>query len=167
MKTNFLVTLGALAMIGPANADSHDVGDAEAGAKVFNKCKSCHSIINTETDEAIKKGGKTGPNLYGVIGRQAGFDEGFKYGKSIVAAGEAGLVWDNELFLAYVVDPKKFLKEYLDDSKAKSKMSFKLKKGGEDLLAYLVSVGPVVEAVEEEVEEAAEEEAEEAVEATE
>ena len=27
----------------------------------------------------IVKGGKTGPNLYGVVGRKAGSEEGFKY----------------------------------------------------------------------------------------
>jgi cytochrome c len=33
------------------------------------------------------------------------------------------------------------LRDILDDPKAKSKMSFKLKKGGEDVAAYLATMG--------------------------
>lgn len=114
-------------------------GDIDKGAKGFKKCKSCHTIAPAEGDPIVK-GGKTGPNLYGVMGRTAGTYEGFKYGADLVAAGEAGLVWDEENFLAYVQNPKEFLKEYLDNTSAKSKMSFKLRKGGEDVAAYLASV---------------------------
>lgn len=114
-------------------------GDAEAGKKAFNRCKSCHMIADPAGD-VIVKGGKTGPNLYGIAGRTAGTVEGFKYGDSIVEAGENGLVWDEETFVAYSQDPRAFLKEYLDDTAAKSKMSFKLKSGGEDVYAYILSV---------------------------
>lgn len=114
-------------------------GDAEVGKKAFNRCKSCHMIADPAGD-VIVKGGKTGPNLYGIAGRTAGTVEGFKYGDSIVAAGENGLVWDEETFVAYSQDPRAFLKEYLDDTAAKSKMSFKLKSGGEDVYAYILSV---------------------------
>lgn len=129
------VIAGLFAM--PAFAE----GDAEAGEKEFRKCKSCHMIVSDSGDEIVK-GGKTGPNLYGVIGRQAGTLDGFRYGDDIVAAGEAGLVWDEETFVTYVTDPKAFLQTYLDNNRAKSKMAFKLRKGGEDVYAYLVSVGP-------------------------
>ncbi|WP_170602971.1 c-type cytochrome [Ruegeria arenilitoris] len=114
-------------------------GDAEAGKKGFNKCKSCHMIADP-AGEVIVKGGKTGPNLYGVAGRTAGTVEGYKYGDSIVEAGENGLVWDEETFVAYAEDPKAFLKDYLGETAAKSKMTFKLKKGAEDVYAYIVSV---------------------------
>lgn len=116
-------------------------GDAAKGEKAFSKCKACHMIVS-DTDETIVKGGKTGPNLYGISGRTAGTYDGFKFGKDLVDAGEAGLVWDAETFEAYVQDPRKYLRTYLDDSKAKSKMAFKLKSGGEDIYAYLVSVAP-------------------------
>jgi cytochrome c len=45
-------------------------------------------------------------------------------------------------FVAYVADPKDFLKSYLDDKKAKSKMAFKLKDAEDqaNVWAYLVSV---------------------------
>jgi cytochrome c len=137
MKLMIATAASALMLAGAAFAE----GDADAGAKEFNKCKSCHMIVADDGTEIVK-GGRTGPNLYGVIGRQAGVQDGFRYGDSLVAAGEAGLVWDEETFVAYVQDPKGFLAEYLDDSGARSKMSYRLRKGMEDVYAYLVSVGP-------------------------
>ncbi|MFQ5624303.1 MAG: c-type cytochrome [Paracoccaceae bacterium] len=113
-------------------------GDAAKGEKTFKKCKACHMIVNG--DDVIVKGGKVGPNLFGVIGRAAGSAEGYKFGKDMLAAGEAGLVWDEAQVAEYVKDPKKFLASYLDKSSVKTKMTFKLKKGGEDVAAYLASV---------------------------
>ena len=127
------IAAGLLAV--PALAE----GDAAAGEKEFKKCKSCH-MIESPSGEAIVKGGKTGPNLYGVAGRPAGSVEGFKYSDSMVAAGEKGLVWDEATFSEFSMDPKGFLQTYLDDTSAKSKMTFKLKKGNEDVFAYLQSV---------------------------
>ena len=134
----------ATAIVGLLATPALAEGDAAKGEKTFNKCKACHSIIS-DSGETIVKGGKTGPNLFGVIGRTAGTYEDFRYGDAIVAAGEAGLVWDEEQFNHYVKDPRKFLRETLEDKKAKSKMTFKLKKGGEDVYAYLVSIAPAPE----------------------
>ena len=39
-----------------------------------------------------------------------------------------------------MADPSKWLKEQTGDAAAKSKMTFKLAKGGEDMAAYLASV---------------------------
>ena len=129
----------ATALMGLLAVPAFAEGDAEAGKKAFNKCKSCH-VIADPAGEVIVKGGKTGPNLYGIAGRTAGTVEGFKYGDSIVQAGENGLVWDETTFTEYVQDPKAFLKTYLDETSAKSKMTFRLKSGGEDVYAYIVSV---------------------------
>ncbi|WP_375690477.1 c-type cytochrome [Pseudooceanicola sp. LIPI14-2-Ac024] len=126
--------LAALAMLAaPAWA-----GDAAKGQKEFGKCRSCHTIANG--DEVIQKGGKTGPNLFGVVGRQAGTAD-FKYGDDIVAAGENGLVWDEAMLATYMEDPRAFLQDYLDDKGAKSKMTFKMRKGAEDVAAYLATLG--------------------------
>ena len=118
-------------------------GDIEKGEKAFKKCKACHLIASE--DEVLFKGGKTGPNLYGIVGRTMGSQEGFKYGTGLVAANEAGLVWDEEALTTYVVNPKVFVQEVTGDSGVKSKMTFKLKKGGEDVAAFLASVGPAAE----------------------
>jgi cytochrome c len=133
----FAVTLAVLCVATPALAD----GDADKGEKAFKKCKACHMIVADDGTE-IFKGGKTGPNLYGVVGRAAGSAEGFKFSNSLAAAGEAGIVWDEDNLASFVADPKAFLVEATGDSAAKTKMGFKLKKGGEDVAAYLESVGP-------------------------
>ncbi|EBA14599.1 cytochrome c family protein [Roseobacter sp. SK209-2-6] len=148
--------LSAAAVLGLLAAPAFAEGDPAKGEKGFKKCKSCHMVVS-DTGEAIVKGGKTGPNLWGIAGRAAGSADGFKYSKDLVAAGEGGLVWDAESFAAFTADPRGFLREHLGDSKAKSKMSFKLKKGGEDIFAFLAQHGPVVEAAEEASEEAASE----------
>tara|TARA_R110002124_G_scaffold175591_6_gene343417 strand:- start:1426 stop:1881 length:456 start_codon:yes stop_codon:yes gene_type:complete len=137
--------LGLALAAGPALADGHATGDAGAGEKVFAKCKACHGIVDADGN-AIVKGGRTGPNLYGIYTRVAGTEEDFakKYGDSLAEAGEAGLEWNETEFVSYVQDPKAFLQTYLDDKKARSKMSYKLRKeeDAKNLWAYLVSVGP-------------------------
>jgi cytochrome c len=138
MKTAlFAASLVAISAAAPAFA-----ADIANGEKEFGKCKACHMVVAPDGTEIVK-GGKTGPNLYGVIGRAAAAED-FRYGASLKAAAEKGLVWDVANFAAYTVDPAKFLKDYLGDSKAKSSMTFKLKKGGEDIAAWLESVAPAV-----------------------
>ena len=137
MKFLTALTVAGLALAAPAFAE----GDPAAGEKEFNKCRSCHMIVADDGTEIVK-GGKTGPNLYGVVGRVAGTADFKGYSDSLVAAGEKGLTWDAEQFAAYVTDPTKFLRAYLDDSKARGKMTFKLPKGAEDVWAYLASVSP-------------------------
>jgi len=152
MKTISVIAATMALLAGPTWADGHATGDAAEGENVFKKCKACHSIVDAE-GEVIAKGGKNGPNLYGIYTRVAGTDEDFgkKYGDDLIATGEAGLEWNEADFVNYVADPRAFLREYLDDKKAKSKMSFKLKdeEDAANVWAYLVSVGPEVVAEEE------------------
>ena len=112
-------------------------GDSAAGESAFNRCKSCHGINNG--DETIVRGGRTGPDLFGVIGRQAGSVEGFRYGDAMVAAGEAGLIWTEELLVEFIKDPRAFLVAYTGDDSARSNMSFRMPNGGEDIAAYLAT----------------------------
>ena len=135
-KPSLILGLTLAAFAAPAFA-----GDAAKGEADFKKCKACHSII-ADDGTAIQKGGKTGPNLYGVIGRQIGAYPDFNYGDSIVAAGADGTLWDEAALAIYVADPTAWLKAKTGDPAAKSKMSFKLAKGGEDMAAYLASVKP-------------------------
>ena len=123
----------ALSLAASASA-AFTPGDPVKGKKVFKKCKACHSL------EAGKKK-PTGPSLFGVFGRQAGTAE-FKFGKSMIAAGEAGLAWTPEAMDAYLKDPKAFLKKTLGVSKVRNKMKFKLKKERQraDVIAYLLSL---------------------------
>lgn len=137
-----LIAAGILAAA-PAFSESHGAsGDAAAGEKAFRQCVACHVVVNEAGETLAGKKAKTGPNLYGIAGRAAGSVEDFRYGKSIEAAGEAGLVWTEETFVKYVQDPKAFLQEFTGDSGARSNMSFKVRKEQDaiDLYAYLASL---------------------------
>lgn len=136
MKTMMIAAFAAAAIAAPARA-----GDVAAGEKLFNKCKACHAITAADGTDVVK-GGKVGPNLYGVVGRAVGGYPEFKYGDGILAAGAKGLIWDEAMLTEYLQDPTKWLDANSGDPKAKSKMSFKLAKGGEDVAAYLASVAP-------------------------
>lgn len=133
LKSALLAALG-MAFALPALAADPAAGEAE-----FKKCKSCHAIIAPDGTE-IQKGGKTGPNLWGLDGKAVGSSADFKYGESILAANAAGKVWDEASLATYVVDPSVWLQEATGDAAAKSKMTFKLTKGAEDMAAYLVSI---------------------------
>ena len=117
-------------------------GDAAAGERAFNQCVACHVVKNAAGDTLAGRNGRTGPNLYGVAGGPAGVAEGFRYSASLAAYGEAGNIWDEESFVAYVQDPTAYLREALGDNGARSAMSFRVR-GDEDarnLYAYLQSL---------------------------
>ena len=128
------ILAAGLMMVLPTMASAQD---AAKGEKVFKKCKACHMIVAADGTEIVK-GGKTGPNLYGVIGRPVASEEGFKYGDGILAVGATGAVWDEASLAEYLLDPTAYIDTH--GGEGKSKMTFKLKKGGEDVAAYLASV---------------------------
>lgn len=152
-----LAAVAAIAALlaAPAFAESHAEGemmldlefegDAAAGEAAFKQCISCHVVVDDEGNKLAGRNGKTGPNLYAVMGRPAGSVEGFRYSKSMLAAGEKGLVWDEQTFVAFVQDPTGFLREYLDDKRARSKMSLKVRKPEDalNLAAFLASLAPL------------------------
>ena len=73
---------------------------AADGAKVFKKCAACHSI---------SKGGgnKIGPALWGVIGRQSGSVDGYKYSKAIASHGKT---WSFDEMNGFLIKPKDWIK---------------------------------------------------------
>ena len=79
------------------------------GEKLFKKCKACHEI-----GEGAKN--KSGPQLNNVLGRVAGSVESFRYSKGFVAAGEDGLVWNDETLAEFLKKPRSYIK--------RTKMSF-------------------------------------------
>ena len=105
---------------------------------MFKKCGACHKI-----GEGAKN--STGPVLTGVIGRQAGTYEGYRYGKSTKAAGKKGLIWNEDLVFEYLENPRNFLRAFLETRKAKSKMAFKLKKEEDrrNVAAYLATFSKI------------------------
>ena len=73
---------------------------AADGAKIFSKCKACHSIT--------KGGGnKIGPALWGVLGRKAGSLPDYKYSKAMIAYGKS---WSFEEMNGFLTKPKEWVK---------------------------------------------------------
>lgn len=140
-------TLAIFAVLATAAVPAFAAGDATKGEAAFKQCQTCHAVVN-DAGEVLAGKGKTGPNLFGVFGRQAGSYPDFKYGSSIVAAGVAGLKWDEASFTAYVQDPTDFWKTTLADKGAKSKMMFKVKNSetAADIYAYLSQFSPPADA---------------------
>ena len=141
MKLAIIGVLMGAALATPALAQE---GDAATGEAEFKKCKACHMIQSPEGEDIVK-GGKTGPNLYGVVGRPAGSQEDYKYSDALLKLKESGEVWTVEDLAAYITDPNKFVQEKTGDSSARTKMTFKLNKNQADIAAYLASVAPAAQ----------------------
>ncbi len=114
--------------------------DPAKGEEGFKACRACHAIISTD-GTVIQKGGKTGPNLYGVIGRKVAGEDGFSYSDGLKEAGATGVVWDAESLAAFITDPNAWVKEITGKGSAKSKMTFKAKGDPLDMASYLAAVG--------------------------
>jgi len=129
----------------PAFANSHFSGDPAAGAVTFaQQCVSCHVVVNGAGETLAGRSGRIGPNLFGIVGQTVGTVEGFRYADAIVAAGQAGALWDEANFTAYVADPTGWLRVTLDDPQARSRMSFQVRDQADalNLYAFLASIGP-------------------------
>ena len=113
--------LAIVAVVALAGGPALAAGDAAKGAKVFKKCKACHTA---------NKGGKhrVGPNLFGIVGRQAG-STSFKRYKGLKGSD---IVWDEDSLDKWLTNPKKFIGK-------RTSMPFKLKKAGDRaaIIAYL------------------------------
>ncbi len=135
-----LTLIALLATAAPAFA----AGDPVAGEAIFKQCQTCHVVADAAGTVLAGKAAKTGPNLYGVVGRTAGTVEGFKYGPDMIAAGAAGLVWDEVTLTEYVQNPSAFLKKTLNDKGAAGKMQFQVKDPvkAADVVAYIASLAP-------------------------
>jgi cytochrome c len=116
--------LGAGVLVGALSLGSSVAlaqGDADAGEKVFNKCKACHVADEPQN--------RVGPHLVGIFGRPAGSVEGFKYSD---AMKESGVTWDEATIAEYIADPRGYIKG--------NRMAFVGLKDEEDianLIAYL------------------------------
>lgn len=114
-------------------------GDAAAGERDWRQCRSCHMIADNDGN-VIQRGGRVGPNMYGIIGSPAAAADGFRYSADLRAAGAAGLVWTEENFLAYITDPSGFLRDFTGNAGAQSSMNYQARSGQENILAYLMSL---------------------------
>ncbi|MBL4614241.1 MAG: cytochrome c family protein [Magnetovibrio sp.] len=98
-------------------------GDVDKGKNIFRKkCMSCHTI---------DKGGKnrTGPNLWGIVGKTKASAERYRYSKSLKRLGG---VWSEAEIKSFIAGPRTFAPD--------TKMTFaglKSQQDRDNVLAYL------------------------------
>jgi cytochrome c len=101
-----------------------ETADLKKGKKTFKKCAACHKVEKGA-------GSKIGPNLYGVIGRNKGSINGFKYSDALKSKGGK---WNYKDLNIFLTKPKDFIPG--------TKMAFAGLKKDQDranIIAYLKS----------------------------
>ena len=77
----------------------YNQADLENGRRAFARCRSCHTLTEGGAN-------MTGPNLWGVFGRQAGSHPRYNYSNALSSAGFA---WDAERLDHWLENPRTFL----------------------------------------------------------
>lgn len=74
----------------------------ERGKRLFSQetCATCHTVREGDVN-------RIGPNLFGVVGREAGQVEGFAYTN---AMSQSGVTWDEESLDAFLENPQGFMR---------------------------------------------------------
>ncbi len=143
MKTISLAAALSL-LAAPVFAEAHAAsGDAAAGAEQFERqCVACHVVVDDAGETLAGRNANTGPNLYGVAGRAIGSVEDFRYSDALTELGATGAVWTEETFVGYVQDPTGWLRETLDNRRARGNMAYQVRDEGDavNLYAYLASL---------------------------
>jgi len=109
----------------PSFAEMVAAADIAKGEKTFGKCKACHKL-----EEGVNA---TGPSLFGVVGRDVGKAEGFRYSDGMASLGGQ---WTPERMGEFLTKPKNYVPG--------TKMSFAgLKKITDraNVIAYLATIG--------------------------
>ncbi|KKB11706.1 hypothetical protein VE25_11045 [Devosia geojensis] len=100
LRRAFYAASLALAVLVPASASAQEpTGDPAAGETVFRKCMACHRVGPDARNAA-------GPELNGIIGRQAGSLADFNYSP---AMKDSGITWDAESLSAFLEAPRQFV----------------------------------------------------------
>lgn len=89
----------AAALVGFSAGEGALAQDAERGERVFNKCKACHQVGEGAAS-------RTGPQLNGIVGAQAGAVEDFRYSKAFI---DSGIIWDANNLSSFLANPRDFL----------------------------------------------------------
>lgn len=100
-------------------------GDADAGEKVFRKCKACH-MVGADAENRV------GPTLNGIIGREIAAEEGFDYSDALTELAAEKGSWTAEELAAFLEKPRDYAKG--------TKMSFaglRKEEDRADVIAYL------------------------------
>ncbi|MCE0506231.1 cytochrome C [Roseivivax sp. GX 12232] len=113
-----------------------DLASAQEAPSAFAPCAQCHSVTAPDGTRLVA-GGRTGPNLYGVMGRPVAGAAGFNYSRSMQEARARGLTWDRASFAAYLKNPTEFLQGWLGDPSARARMAYRSETGAGAIYDYL------------------------------
>jgi len=119
-----LITTAIALAAQSAAADGHAQGDAAKGERLFRQCSACH-IVEGDRRSA-------GPTLEGIVGREAGAIEGFRYSDALA---NSGLTWDAATLRAFFIAPNDVV-----PGNAMSFRGVRREADADDLVAYLESL---------------------------
>jgi len=112
-----LLRMAAMAVVATGTVAMEAKADGE---RVFRQCQACH-VVDKEQN-------RVGPHLVGVVGREVGAVEDFRYSKAMLEWGE-GKVWDEATLTEYLANPRGVVKG--------TKMAFGGLKKDEDIAAVI------------------------------
>lgn len=124
--------VGLLAWSSPAVAAKDLSGSPERGKALFKQCLACHQVGETAQNAF-------GPVLNGVVGRKAGSYPGYDYSHALQESNAKGLIWTEGLLTQWLHGPSDFVRLYLGNPKAHSKMPIMVEdaQARRDVVAYL------------------------------
>ncbi len=110
---------------------------AHADEARWRDCRTCH-VVEAPDGRELARGGRSGPNLYGVANRALAGDPAFRfYSSDLRAAGQTGARWTEDNFVAYLAGPSQFLRGITGHPAAESAMHVELRSGGRELFRWL------------------------------
>ena len=86
----------------------------------------------------LARGGRAGPNLYGVAGRALAADPDYRfYSDGLQTAARTGVRWTEANFNTYLASPNQFLRNLTNDNAVESGMHVSLQGDGTALYRWL------------------------------
>ncbi len=112
-----------------ASAPAMPAVDPVRGHGLAQKCQLCHSF------EPNQKA-KFGPELFGIVGQQAGKSQNYKYGSAL---SKADFTWNETTLTEWICNSGKTIKKLTGDKSARTKMPNQNTCGqnARDIVAYL------------------------------
>lgn len=103
----------------------------------WRDCRTCHAVVAPDGTELVR-GGRSGPNLFGITNAPLARDSGFRfYSENLRAAAQTGARWTEDNFIAYLTAPDQFLRDITGNPQAQSGMHVQLRSGAAELFRYL------------------------------
>lgn len=131
-----LLLLTACGETAPSSGGAKSAAMPEAGTPEhegrlsFGQCAVCHTYQEGQAH-------RVGPNLFGIVGADAGKAEGFNFTK---AMRESGIVWTEESLDAFMEDPQTYVRgnrmAYMGESDAETRAN---------IIAFLKTLQPAEE----------------------